>query len=170
METSVFPGTMHCSPSRTARTSVETCHFHCSSGGRESGFLLPLLDLSLSNKSILDRPFHVLTITRELKCVCQSDWFNSTDLDAYFHIPVISKHRKFLHFLFSRAVDVEGSPDFTSCLMAYLWIGGSSRYLWPGSLSWKGPLWKGVAGGKNLRLLMRTRSENYVMQQAEARG
>ena len=41
----------------------------------------------------------MLTIRRVLQCVKPGDWFTSIDLkDAYFHVTVIPKHRKFLCF------------------------------------------------------------------------
>ena len=43
----------------------------------------------------------MLTIRRVLQCVKPDDWFTSIDLkDAYFHVTVTPKHRKFLHFSF----------------------------------------------------------------------
>ena len=52
----------------------------------------PILDLSV---------FHMLTIKQVLECVHQDDWFISIDLkDAYFHVPIIPKHRKFLRLSF----------------------------------------------------------------------
>jgi len=43
----------------------------------------------------------MLTMKQVLECVHQGDWFTSIDLkDAYVHIPIIPKHRKFLRFSF----------------------------------------------------------------------
>ena len=43
----------------------------------------------------------MITIRQVLECVHQGDWFTSIDLkDAYFHVSIIPKHRKFLRFSF----------------------------------------------------------------------
>lgn len=43
----------------------------------------------------------MLTIKHALEYVTQGEWFVSIDLkDAYFHIPIVNKHRKFLRFAF----------------------------------------------------------------------
>ena len=68
---------------------------------KKTGGMRPILDLSLFNKSIMKRPFHMLTIKHVLECVRPGDWFTSIDLkDAYFHVPIIPRHRKFLRFSF----------------------------------------------------------------------
>ena len=68
---------------------------------KKTGGMRPILDLSLFNRSIMVRPFHMLTIKRVLECVRPGDYCVSVDLkDAYFHIPIIPKHRQFLRFSF----------------------------------------------------------------------
>ncbi|KAI3360259.1 hypothetical protein L3Q82_014572 [Scortum barcoo] len=68
---------------------------------KKTGGVRPILDLSLFNKSIMERRFHMLTIKQVLECVHQDDWFTSIDLkDAYFHVPIIPKHMRFLRFSF----------------------------------------------------------------------
>ncbi|XP_053289751.1 LOW QUALITY PROTEIN: uncharacterized protein LOC128450365 [Pleuronectes platessa] len=68
---------------------------------KKTGGVRPILDLSLFNKSIMERRFHMLTIKQVLECVHQGDWFTSIDLkDAYFHVPIVSKHRRYLRFSF----------------------------------------------------------------------
>uniref|UniRef100_A0A8C6PQJ6 ribonuclease H n=1 Tax=Nothobranchius furzeri TaxID=105023 RepID=A0A8C6PQJ6_NOTFU len=68
---------------------------------KKSGGMRPILDLSLFNCSIAVMHFRMLTMRQVLEYVRSGDWFTSTDLkDAYFHIPVIPRHRKFLHFSF----------------------------------------------------------------------
>lgn len=68
---------------------------------KKTGGMRPILDLSLFNRSIMERPFHMLTIRQVLECVHQGDWFTSIDLkDAYFHVSIVPKHRKFLRFSF----------------------------------------------------------------------
>ncbi|KAF0046150.1 hypothetical protein F2P81_002679 [Scophthalmus maximus] len=68
---------------------------------KKTGGMRPILDLSLVNRSIMRRPFHMLTIKHVLECVRSGDWFASIDLkDAYFHVPIVPRHRKFLRFSF----------------------------------------------------------------------
>ncbi|XP_033980402.1 uncharacterized protein LOC117477766 [Trematomus bernacchii] len=68
---------------------------------KKTGGMRPILDLSAFNRVIMKRPFHMLTIKQVLEYVHQGDWFMSIDLkDAYFHITIIPKHRKFLRFSF----------------------------------------------------------------------
>ena len=68
---------------------------------KKTGGMRPILDLSLFNESIVTRPFHMLTIKRVLECVRPGDFCVSVDLkDAYFHVPIIPKHRQFLRFSF----------------------------------------------------------------------
>ena len=68
---------------------------------KKTGGMRPILDLSVFNKVIMKRPFHMLTIRQVLECVHQGDWFTSIDLkDAYFHVAIIPKHRKYLRFSF----------------------------------------------------------------------
>ncbi|KAK5932171.1 hypothetical protein CgunFtcFv8_003898 [Champsocephalus gunnari] len=68
---------------------------------KKAGGMRPILDLSAFNRVIRKRPFHMLTIKQVMECVHQGDWYTSIDLkDAYFHITIIPKHRKFLRFSF----------------------------------------------------------------------
>ncbi|XP_013878914.1 uncharacterized protein LOC106528317 [Austrofundulus limnaeus] len=68
---------------------------------KKTGAMRPILDLSFFNKFILKRPFHMLTTKQMLTCVQEGDWFTSINLkDAYFHVPVIPAHRKYLRFSF----------------------------------------------------------------------
>lgn len=76
------------------------------------GGMRPIFDLSLFNKVIMDRPYHMLTIKQVLECVRQDDWFTSIDLkDSYFHVLIIPKHRTFLRFAFQRTPYQYNSPD-----------------------------------------------------------
>ncbi|KAF0027618.1 hypothetical protein F2P81_020359 [Scophthalmus maximus] len=61
---------------------------------KKTGRMRPILDLSLFNKSIMRRPFHMFTIKHVLKCVHSGDWFASLD------VPIVPRHRKFLRFSF----------------------------------------------------------------------
>lgn len=71
---------------------------------KKTGGMRPILDLSSFNKCIMRRPFHMLSVRHVLECVRSGDWFASIDLkDAYFHVPIIPRHRKFLRFSFRGA-------------------------------------------------------------------
>ena len=71
---------------------------------KKSGGFRPILDLSQFNRCVMVRPFHMLTTKHVLECVRHQEWFTSVDLkDAYFHIQVIPRHRKFLRFFFQGA-------------------------------------------------------------------
>ncbi len=65
---------------------------------KRDGGLRPILDLRCLNLSLYKGKFKMLT----LKTIIQGgDWFVTIDLkDAYFHIQVIRRHRKFLRFAF----------------------------------------------------------------------
>ncbi|KAI3374042.1 hypothetical protein L3Q82_022595 [Scortum barcoo] len=47
---------------------------------KKTGGVRPILNLSLFNKSIMERRFHMLTIKQVLDCVHLDDWFTSLDL------------------------------------------------------------------------------------------
>lgn len=66
---------------------------------KKNGGVRPILDLRILNSSIAKRPFRMLTIQQLLQCISPGDWMTSVDLlDAYFHIPIVPEHRKFLRF------------------------------------------------------------------------
>ncbi|KAK7877982.1 hypothetical protein WMY93_031362 [Mugilogobius chulae] len=66
---------------------------------KKSGGARPILDLRLLNEHIVTRSFCMLTTKQLLECVRPGDWMTSIDLtDAYFHVPVVPEHRKFLRF------------------------------------------------------------------------
>ena len=66
---------------------------------KKSGGMRPILDLRVLNAAIVQRPFRMLTVKQLLECVRPGDWMTSVDLkDAYFHIPIVPEHRKFLRF------------------------------------------------------------------------
>ncbi len=109
----VVTGTVSCSPVGLTGTSGERSISRVPHGGenwrfysryflvpKKTGGIRPILSLSLFNKSIMVRPFHMLT--RECWNVCARKitaclWNLK---DTYFHIPSIPKQRQFLCFLF----------------------------------------------------------------------
>lgn len=68
---------------------------------KKTGGMRPILDLRTLNESVAKRPFRMLTTKRLLQCIHNRDFCVSIDLkDAYFHVPVLPRHRKFLSFAF----------------------------------------------------------------------
>ena len=68
---------------------------------KKTGGFRPILDLCILNQCIARKTFHMLTIRRLLELVQPGDWFTTIDVkDAYFHVKVALKHRKFLPFAF----------------------------------------------------------------------
>lgn len=68
---------------------------------KKTGGMRPILDLRTLNESVAKRPFRMLTTKRLLECIHNRDFCVSIDLkDAYFHVPVLPRHRKFLRFAF----------------------------------------------------------------------
>lgn len=68
---------------------------------KKSGGYRPILDLRALNEHIDKMSFHMLTTGKLLGLVQPGDWFTTIDLkDAYFHVEVAPKHRKFLRFAF----------------------------------------------------------------------
>lgn len=66
---------------------------------KKSGGSRPILDLRVLNGCVAKRPFRMLTVKQLLQCVRPGDWMTSVDLtDAYFHVPIVPEHRKFLRF------------------------------------------------------------------------
>lgn len=68
---------------------------------KKTGTMGPILDLSLFNRAIIERPFCMLTVKQVFKWYARGDWLTSIDLkEMYFHVPVIPEHRNFLRFSF----------------------------------------------------------------------
>lgn len=68
---------------------------------KKTGDYRPILDLRALNTCIGRRTFRMLTTRRLLELVQPGDWFTTIDLkDAYFHVEVAPRHRKFLRFAF----------------------------------------------------------------------
>ncbi len=94
------------------------------------GGLRPILDLRHLNFSLYKRKFKMLTMRTIMSQVQKGDWFVTIDLkDAYFHIQVVHRHRRFLRFAFGgKAYQYKVLPfglalaprTFTKCMDAAL--------------------------------------------------
>ncbi len=97
---------------------------------KKDGGLRPILDLRRLNLSLYKGKFKMLTLKAIMSQVQGGDWFVTIDLkDAYFHIQVIRRHRKFLRFAFGgKAYQYKVLPfglalaprTFTKCMYAAL--------------------------------------------------
>ncbi len=68
---------------------------------KKDGGLRAILDLHRLNYSLCRGKFRMLTLKSILSQVQEVDWFVTVNLkDAYFHIQVVQRHRKFLRFAF----------------------------------------------------------------------
>ncbi len=68
---------------------------------KRDGGLRPILDLGRLNLSLYKGKFKMLTLKTIMSQIQGGDWFVTIDLkDAYFHIQVVRRHRKFLRFAF----------------------------------------------------------------------
>ncbi len=97
---------------------------------KRDGGLRPILDLRRLNFSLYKGKFKMLTIKTIMSQVQEGDWFVTIDLkDAYFHIQVFRRHRRFLRFAFGeKAYQYKILPfglalaprTFTKCMDAAL--------------------------------------------------
>ncbi len=97
---------------------------------KRDGGLRPILDLRRLNFSLYKGKFKMLTIKTIMSQVQEGDWFVTIDLkDAYFHIQVVRRHRRFLRFAFGgKAYQYKVLPfglalaprTFTKCMDAAL--------------------------------------------------
>ncbi len=97
---------------------------------KRDGGLRPILDLRRLNFSLYKGKFKMLTIKTIMSQVQEGDWFVPIDLkDAYFHIQVVQRHRRFLRFAFGgKAYQYKVLPfglalaprTFTKCIDAAL--------------------------------------------------
>ncbi len=68
---------------------------------KRDGGLRPILDLRRLNFSLYKGKLKMLTMKTIMSQVQEGDWFVTIDLkDAYFHIQVVQRHRRFLRFAF----------------------------------------------------------------------
>ena len=66
---------------------------------KKSGDLRPILNLRPLNNHLQKKSFKMETLQRVIKAVKPRDWLVALDLkDAYLHIPIMHRHRKFLRF------------------------------------------------------------------------
>ncbi len=97
---------------------------------KRNGGLRPIMDLRRLNFSLYKGKFKMLTIKTIMSQVQEGDWFVTIDLkDAYFHIQVVQRHRRFLRFAFGgKAYQYKVLPfglalasrTFTKCMDAAL--------------------------------------------------
>ncbi len=97
---------------------------------KRDGGLRPILDLLRLNFSLYKGKFKMLTMKTIMSQIQGGDWFVTIDLkDAYFHIQVVQRHRKFLRFAFGgKAYQYKVLPfglalaprTFTKCMDAAL--------------------------------------------------
>ncbi|KAJ1112338.1 hypothetical protein NDU88_000606 [Pleurodeles waltl] len=67
---------------------------------KKDGRLRPILDLRILNWFLNQVKFKMLTLAQVLLALNKEDWMVSVDLqDAYFHIPILKSHRKYLRFV-----------------------------------------------------------------------
>ena len=68
---------------------------------KKDGGIRPVLDLRGLNKFLKVLLFHMLTTAEVLRVVAPGEWFTLVALkDAYFHVPIVAHHRRFLRFAF----------------------------------------------------------------------
>ncbi len=93
---------------------------------KRDGGLRPILDLRRLNFSLYKGKFKMLTMRTIMSQVQEGDWFVTIDLkDAYFHIQVVQRHRRFLRFAFG-----EKAYNTRSCPSAWLWLRGHLPNAW----------------------------------------
>lgn len=93
---------------------------------KKSGEWRPILDLRNLNKFLKKPGFRMVTLSDILGCLNKGDFMASLDMeDAYFHIPIHPKHRKYLRFTVAGAhyqfkvlpFGLKSAPRiFTKCL------------------------------------------------------
>ncbi len=93
---------------------------------KRDGGLRPILDLRCLNLSFYKGKFKMLTLKTILSQIQVGDWFVTIDLkDAYFHIQVVRRHRKFLRFTFGGKV-----YQYRFFPLAWPWLRGRSQSAW----------------------------------------
>src|SRR4029434_5523495 len=68
---------------------------------KKDGNYRPILDLRVLNKALMPLRLSMLTPRRLVQFIMPNDWFVTIDLkDAYFHVPIHHRHRRYLRFAF----------------------------------------------------------------------
>lgn len=68
---------------------------------KKNGELRPVINLRPLNRYLVKKHFKMDTLSKIINLVKPNDWAFSIDLsDAYMHIPIFPKHRKYLRFAF----------------------------------------------------------------------
>ncbi len=79
---------------------------------KRDGGLRPILDLRHLNFSLYKGKFKMLTMKTIMSQVQEGDWFVTIDLkDAYFHIQVVQRHRRFSLPLEGRLTNTRSCPS-----------------------------------------------------------
>ena len=72
---------------------------------KSSGGFRPVLDLSALNKFLITKPFRMETPSSIRDSIRQGDWATTLDLrDAYFHVLIHPKDRKYLRFFWKNRI------------------------------------------------------------------
>ena len=72
---------------------------------KKDGSMRPILDLRVLNMTLAKLPFSMLRLPRLFQAIRDGDHFTSVDLkDAFFHVSVVERHRKYLRFAFEEVV------------------------------------------------------------------
>lgn len=72
---------------------------------KKNGKLRPVINLRPLNQYLKKQHFKMDTMTKVLNLVKKGDWACSLDLqDAYLHVPIFPKHRKYLRFAIDETV------------------------------------------------------------------
>ena len=72
---------------------------------KKDGGQRPIINLKGLNKFIQVKTFRMQTPQSVLSLLRQGDWLASLDLkDAYFHVPILHKHRRYLQFAYQSKI------------------------------------------------------------------
>ncbi len=77
---------------------------------KKDGGIRPILDLRDLNVFLKRLPFHILRVADVIRAVNRNNWFITIDLrDAYYHIPIVTHHRRFLRFHVKGVTPIQSS-------------------------------------------------------------
>ena len=82
---------------------------------KKDGLMRPVINLKPLNKFVSVPKFRMASVATVGRMIQEGDWAASLDLkDAFFHIPIHRRHRRFLRFIW------KGIPyQFASCPSAF---------------------------------------------------